>query len=504
MESRISCQTPVPMTLPVTDQTPPTSDASSMSNQKSSRRPFSDALEPIAATLASSGNTLSIVKEALLTPFHGESRRAEGLSKLNDREYDPSEADSPSFERSERTLSLRLFRGLAKSTNSQEFRSRHSLDESFDGLSVFYIFVTFADSVWLHLTVVPHVISARSLQTSSRALGYGGNSARLLLQDNSSFTTRLGHYTTHIPYKQPAETSTSLAIIENVPSLLSLTIPGSTSSSGSSSDPNRLLENGQPPAGDDNAVSLIRGFKATIPTSELAKQRRRRVRGGVADDDLLLLDSSNAGGLGLKKLGDRARGLLTNEGEEQTELELEEERSRARKSRRRRLRKGRGSKGDSAREAGVVEGLGLDELTRQVKEIAVDKDNLVVRKSLIAVEIESVTLKIDALEVIRRRLEGSMIKMQEEELELEDERESRVGVLLAELVVLMARRVLDWDDRSGGRQGSHDQSCHHRRLIDVLNGSGQIFSRRCRQCIRFLLDALAETTRTGLPPLRAR
>ena len=56
-----------------------------MSNQKSSRRPLSDALEPIAATLASSSNTLSIVKEALLTPFHGESRRAEGLSKLNDR-----------------------------------------------------------------------------------------------------------------------------------------------------------------------------------------------------------------------------------------------------------------------------------------------------------------------------------------------------------------------------------------------------------------------------------
>lgn len=44
---------------------------------------------------------------------------------------------------------------------------------------------------------------------------------------------------------------------------------------------------------------------------------------------------------------------------------------------------------------------------------------------MIAAEIESVTVKIDALEVIRRRLEGSMIKMQEEELELEDEREYR-------------------------------------------------------------------------------
>jgi division protein 1 len=44
-------------------------------------------------------------------------------------------------------------------------------------------------------------------------------------------------------------------------------------------------------------------------------------------------------------------------------------------------------------------------------------------QNLIAAEIDSVTVKIDALEVIRRRLEGSMIKMQEEELELEDERE---------------------------------------------------------------------------------
>ena len=110
----------------------------------------------------------------------------------------------------------------------------------------------------------------------------------------------------------------------------------------------------------------------------------------MADDDLLLLDSSAAGSpstpgsgknkIGLKKLGDRARGLLTQEGEEQTELELEEERQRARKSRRRRLRKGRGGGGEGARELGIMEGLGLDELTKQVKEIAVDKDNLRVRK----------------------------------------------------------------------------------------------------------------------------
>jgi division protein 1 len=216
----------------------------------------------------------------------------------------------------------------------------------------------------------------KTSQGASRALGYGQNNSRLAIKDNSSFTTRLGHYTTHIPYKQPAETSTSLAILENVPALLNLSIPGSNfNPASSSSDASRLLENGVG-EGTESSVSL---FKATIPTSELAKQRRRRVRGGVADDDLLLLDGPG-NKIGLKKLGDRARGLLTNEGEEQTELELEEERSRARKSRRRRLRKGRGGKGEGARELGIMEGLGLDELTRQVKEIAVDKDNLTVRK----------------------------------------------------------------------------------------------------------------------------
>lgn len=321
-----------------------------MTSQKKQRRPLSDAFEPIASTLASSGNTLSIVKEALLTPFHGEARRAEGLNRLHE--------------------------------------------------------------------LVPQVISARSLtsaQAASRALGYGARGNQLALQTNASLTTRLGHYTTHLPYRQPAETATSLAILENIPNLLSLNIAQFRNGEGS------LDQNGESDIPLDGQVSLIRGFKATIPTSELAKQRRRRVRGGVADDDLLIESSSGPSTLGLKRLGDRARGLLT-EGEEQTEAELEEERSRARKARRRKMRKGRGG-GTTATDLAVMEGLGIDELTRQVKEIAIDKDNLRVRKTLISAEIESVTAKIDALELIRRRLEGSMTRMLEEELELDDELE---------------------------------------------------------------------------------
>lgn len=55
---------------------------SSGSNRHS--RHFSDALDPISSTLANSTSTLSIVKEALLTPFQGESRRSEGLSRLHE------------------------------------------------------------------------------------------------------------------------------------------------------------------------------------------------------------------------------------------------------------------------------------------------------------------------------------------------------------------------------------------------------------------------------------
>lgn len=43
-------------------------------------------------------------------------------------------------------------------------------------------------------------------------------------------------------------------------------------------------------------------------------------------------------------------------------------------------------------------------------------------QNLLSVEVEEVAAKIDALEGIRRRLESSLMRLQEEELELEDER----------------------------------------------------------------------------------
>lgn len=49
-------------------------------------------------------------------------------------------------------------------------------------------------------------------------------------------------------------------------------------------------------------------------------------------------------------------------------------------------------------------------------------------QNLLSVEVEEVAAKIDALEGIRRRLESSLMRLQEEELELEDERKSSAEV----------------------------------------------------------------------------
>jgi division protein 1 len=110
----------------------------------------------------------------------------------------------------------------------------------------------------------------------------------------------------------------------------------------------------------EQAPSLIRGFKATVPSSEIPKQRRRMIRGGLVDADL------GYEKIGLKKLGDRARGLLTEgDGEDQGGLNVN------RKSRRKRR-----ERSDARKREGKLH---LEDLVKQADEIALDKDNLNVR-----------------------------------------------------------------------------------------------------------------------------
>lgn len=142
------------------------------------------------------------------------------------------------------------------------------------------------------------------------------------------------------------QTSSSLAILEAVPRLASLSLdaPGT--------------------AAQEVPPSLIRGFKATIPSSEIAKQRRRLIRGGLVDEDLGFEK------IGLKKLGDRARGLLTEveEGDEESELGVGRKHKK-----RRRDRQGRN------RSNSLQGKLHLEDLVQQADEISQDKENLHVR-----------------------------------------------------------------------------------------------------------------------------
>lgn len=140
------------------------------------------------------------------------------------------------------------------------------------------------------------------------------------------------------------QTSQSLAILEEVPRLASLSLDPSPSQTPHEPSP-----------------SLIRGFKATIPSSELAKQRRRVIRGGLVDEDL------GHEKFGLKKLGDRARGLLTENGEGEGDLGV---------GRGKKRRKGRHSRRSSVGFTGRIH---LEDLVRQADEIAQDKENLHVR-----------------------------------------------------------------------------------------------------------------------------
>lgn len=143
-------------------------------------------------------------------------------------------------------------------------------------------------------------------------------------------------------------TSSSLAILEAVDKLASLSLV----------EPQKSGPEGIAP-------SLIRGFKATVPSSELPKQRRRLLRGGLVDQDL------GYEKIGLKKLGDRARGLLTDRDDDAGSSEdgLGVGRRRGRKKKRARLSEGRSLEGR----------LHLEDLLKQADEIALDKENLHVR-----------------------------------------------------------------------------------------------------------------------------
>lgn len=159
------------------------------------------------------------------------------------------------------------------------------------------------------------------------------------------------------------------------------------------------------PEGIASDVSLLRGFNATIPSSDRNRTRRRQVRN---------VDTRNVGS---------RQGLLTrgtpDEGEQGEERRSTTSEDGA-------LVVGPGKKKGKRRpreSLSTTKLLGKDELSRQAQEIIRDRENLHVRRSLIASEIAEVESKIVALSEIRHRLEHDLLKTQEDELELDDELE---------------------------------------------------------------------------------
>ncbi|PWY98263.1 mitochondrial division protein 1 [Testicularia cyperi] len=172
---------------------------------------------------------------------------------------------------------------------------------------------------------------------------------------------------------------------------------------------------------NDPSVSLLRGFQATIPSSTEGRNRRRKVRAiasGFEDGP----DGPTK--LGLKAMGDKARGLMVEgaETEPVSAFQAREQRHARRNQANRILSRGK----DGVRGSTIQ----LEELERQLHEIEKEQDDIGVRRTLIASEIAAVDAKIQVLERIKSGLNDKVLGLREEELELNDEHEG-VAELLA-------------------------------------------------------------------------
>ncbi len=108
-------------------------------------------------------------------------------------------------------------------------------------------------------------------------------------------------------------------------------------------------------------------------------------------------------------------------------------------------------------------------------------------QDLIIDEIDEVTAKIDALDEIRRRLEASLVMIQEEELELDDERASACSWNLDELLLMAA-------SSSRRRQGAHGAAAARRTADRGGQRVGHIAGRNAE---------LAPAQGPGVPSFRA-
>ncbi|KAI6133410.1 WD40-repeat-containing domain protein [Pisolithus croceorrhizus] len=243
-----------------------------------------------------------------------------------------------------------------------------------------------ADSTRILSDLAPVIMTPRMVNAAATVTSRSRGSINSVLNGSSrmDFAT-LGRAPMRLTLGSRRVTSRDLQIVEAKEELLSAEVPE--------------------PEGIASDVSLLRGFNATIPSSDRNRTRRRQVRN---------VDTRNVG----LRQGLLARGM-PDDGEQGEEIQNATSEDGA-------IVVGPGKKKGKRRpreSLSTTKLLGKDELSRQAQEIIRDKENLHVRRSLITSEIAEVDSKIVALSEIRHRLEHDLLKTQEDELELDDELE---------------------------------------------------------------------------------
>ncbi len=119
------------------------------------------------------------------------------------------------------------------------------------------------------------------------------------------------------------------------------------------------------PDGVASDISLLRGFNATIPSSEKGKTRRRQTRNVEAR-------------IGLKRIGAGPKSYMADEEERESVISEEDVVFVAHSDARGRKSKSKRKRGRESLSANIV--FGKDELLRQTQEIERDKENIHVRR----------------------------------------------------------------------------------------------------------------------------
>ncbi|KAK0570093.1 Mitochondrial fission protein [Tilletia horrida] len=163
------------------------------------------------------------------------------------------------------------------------------------------------------------------------------------------------------------------------------------------------------PGGIASQVSLLDGFNATLPSALQGRTRRRKAR------------ASHRPHMGLKAMGDSARGLLTDSGSAGGEPTSAAESAASATFETKEARKARKAARGASLGKDAAAPLTASELEAQVEDIRQDKERLNVRRMLLTAEITEVDTKIAALEAVRNDLHRGLVGMREEELELDEE-----------------------------------------------------------------------------------